>query len=149
MNKKDIDELLELCKFQYKPRNPDRIESFLKELELFWKLHPDLRFIQLIQVITGGEDMFYAEDDVILNLIMGLINQTNSCRDKLKRLDNNIEVCGVFRCEHIGEQILGTGILIPQFIYKNNDDANLKCKELNDKNNRDDIHFYVDIVTIK
>lgn len=53
-------------------RNPDRIPLILKELEMFWKQNPDWRLAQILANIhilyteTCGEDIFYMEDDLII-----------------------------------------------------------------------------------
>ena len=50
--------------FKYKKRNPDRIPLFLKELEEFWILNPDLRFGQILSILEKEleEDIFNAEE---------------------------------------------------------------------------------------
>ena len=52
-------------------RNVDRIPEVLNQLEKFWKLFPDWRFMQLINNIQRayGNDMFYVEDDKFKELI--------------------------------------------------------------------------------
>ena len=58
-------------------RNPNRIEPFLKELEKLWNENPDLRFFQLLFSVTYGQgDGFYIEDDKALELIKGMLNET-------------------------------------------------------------------------
>jgi len=48
-------------------RDPKRIKVILKNLELLWKEHPDLRLGQLLEICKdesgSGADMFCIEDD--------------------------------------------------------------------------------------
>ena len=50
-------------------RDINRIEPFLKQLEILWKQNPDMRFYQLIYAITQGKNMFTTEDDKMLEII--------------------------------------------------------------------------------
>ncbi len=52
-------------------RNVDRIPEVLNQLEKFWELFPDWRFMQLINNIQRayGNDMFYVEDDKLIKLL--------------------------------------------------------------------------------
>lgn len=50
-------------------RDINRIEPFLEQLEILWKQNPDMRFYQLIYATTQGKDMFYTEDDKMLEII--------------------------------------------------------------------------------
>ena len=54
-------------------RNKDRIPIFLQKIEELWELCPDLRFIQLIHMVTKGEDWFYKEDLEVYNRLKELI----------------------------------------------------------------------------
>lgn len=53
-------------------RDPERIDVIIDALKKVWKKHPDLRFYQLIENITGmdpdalGKSQFMVEDDVFL-----------------------------------------------------------------------------------
>ena len=57
-------------------RDINRIEPFLEQLEILWKQNPDIRFYQLIYAITQGKDMFYTEDDKMLEIIKSEIKKT-------------------------------------------------------------------------
>ena len=50
-------------------RNPERIDVMLEELSLLWKMYPDLRLGQLIEIVkfqSGSKaDTFNIEDDVL------------------------------------------------------------------------------------
>ena len=56
-------------------RDIKRIELLMTKLTEFWKQFPDLRFTQLMEVITTraikqyGKDPFYLEDDELSDLI--------------------------------------------------------------------------------
>ena len=51
-------------------RNPERIPDFCNTLAELWKDKcPDWRFGQLIMNFTGGQDIFYVEDDLMLEAI--------------------------------------------------------------------------------
>lgn len=53
-------------------RDPKRITPLLTELEKQWKRFPDWRFSQLIENIKrfyGVNDLFFIEDDKMLELI--------------------------------------------------------------------------------
>lgn len=60
-------------------RDPNRIPEFLKELEILWSKHPDLRFMQLMEYVKHGHRLegpelgFYTEDDKTLNRIKDLL----------------------------------------------------------------------------
>ena len=43
-------------------RNPERIDTILQKLEIYWRKNPDLRLGQIIGNAKGG---FYTEDNVI------------------------------------------------------------------------------------
>lgn len=50
-------------------RDINRIEPFLKRLEIVWKKHPDWRFGQLLEntlIYTG--DPFYIEDEEMIQI---------------------------------------------------------------------------------
>lgn len=44
-------------------RDPKRIPVLLQAIKEVWERHPDLRFCQLVQNITGMNDSFYLEDE--------------------------------------------------------------------------------------
>jgi hypothetical protein len=49
-------------------RNPERIDNILKQLEVLWKRHPDMRMGQLFEFINlcrhdTQEDFYYVEDE--------------------------------------------------------------------------------------
>lgn len=53
-------------------RDTARIERIMNALAEYWRLHPDLRFGQLmenIKTFSGYEDMYYVEDDELEALI--------------------------------------------------------------------------------
>lgn len=50
-------------------RDKKRIEPMLTKIEEVWKNHPQLRFGQLLVKVTGREDPFYVEDDILLKLL--------------------------------------------------------------------------------
>lgn len=44
-------------------RDPERIPRILDRLKEFWMANPDLRFHQMVAIISGLDDNFYLEDD--------------------------------------------------------------------------------------
>ena len=51
-------------------RDPNRIAHLLVLLGRLWKRNPDLRFAQIIEILKsklGTDDMFYVEDDDLIN----------------------------------------------------------------------------------
>lgn len=48
-------------------RDPARIDAMLEVLEVYWRLHPDLRLGQLVSTClpAGVHDPYYIEDEVI------------------------------------------------------------------------------------
>jgi hypothetical protein len=56
-------------------RDINRIEPFLKELEVLWEQKPDLRFGQLIYILADEikRDIFFPEEDEWLKHIKNLI----------------------------------------------------------------------------
>ena len=62
-------------------RDPKRIDVVLEEVAKFWKAHPDLRFIQMMNAIDFSgrftekrvpEDLFFLEDDAFLDIMRGI-----------------------------------------------------------------------------
>lgn len=51
-----------------KMRDPDRIPIILDKLRNLWQKYPDLRLGQLITMFFGNKDIFYIEDDKVLEL---------------------------------------------------------------------------------
>jgi len=43
-----------------------RIDPLIDLLREYWKSHPDLRLGQIVCNLSGNDDPFYTEDDVIL-----------------------------------------------------------------------------------
>lgn len=58
-------------------RDPKRIKPFLEEFENLWSMYPDLRFGQLVSIISSriDGDSFYIEDDVWLDKIREKISE--------------------------------------------------------------------------
>lgn len=50
-------------------RDPDRIVTVMAALLVAWQDVPDMRLGQLLVNITGKDDLFYVEDDVLLDEI--------------------------------------------------------------------------------
>ena len=50
-------------------RDPDRIVDVMAALLVAWQDVPDMRLGQLLVNITGKSDLFYVEDDVLLDEI--------------------------------------------------------------------------------
>lgn len=51
-------------------RDPKRIGLFCDRLKAVWAINPDLRFGQLVAMLqSAGGDLFYLEDDTVLQLI--------------------------------------------------------------------------------
>lgn len=65
-------------------RDTDRIKLFCEELAKAWESNPDLRFGQLsINLATYaltryGLDIFYIEDDKVIELLYEILNQERS-----------------------------------------------------------------------
>ena len=65
----ELERLSQIEQFEYKElmssRDYKRINPFLKEVELLWSMYPDLRFGQLIDMLSDkiDGDSFYAEDN--------------------------------------------------------------------------------------
>lgn len=58
-------------------RDPNRIKELLALFEAGWKKVPDLRFGQIIENLKryiGKEDIFYLEDDIMLDHIKDYFN---------------------------------------------------------------------------
>ena len=70
MNKDEIIKIVKSKQYYNKlPRDINRIEPFLKELEALWKLNPDIRFGQLVYWMTNEVNLFNIEDDKLLEII--------------------------------------------------------------------------------
>ena len=50
-------------------RNPERIDEFCNRLAAVWHKVPDWRFGQLMMNIFGNNDIFYYEDNTLINII--------------------------------------------------------------------------------
>ena len=50
-------------------RDINRIEPLLNKFQELWKLCPDIRFGQMVYIITSGKDIFNIEDDEMSLLI--------------------------------------------------------------------------------
>lgn len=48
-------------------RDPDRIVDVLAQLLITWQEFPDMRLGQLLVNVTGKSDVFYVEDDVLMD----------------------------------------------------------------------------------
>ena len=58
------------------PRDPDRIPEVLEAIKQLWEQHPDWRLGQLIRNVAPlGKDVFYVEDDVLLEGLQDLIER--------------------------------------------------------------------------
>lgn len=76
--RKKIEELEELSRINQlegkrlmTSRDPKRIKPFLEEFECLWSMYPDLRFGQLVNILSSKieGDSFYVEDDKWLTAI--------------------------------------------------------------------------------
>jgi uncharacterized protein YihD (DUF1040 family) len=89
-------------------RDLSRIDKILSELELLWKNNPDLRLTQLISWIglkTNSNDLYYVEDDVILQ----------SLKELTKNIDVKANVYKIIINEYIEEFITKVQKLYPDF----------------------------------
>jgi len=59
-------------------RDPKRIPVLLQAIKEVWERHPDLRFCQLVQNITGKNDSFYMEDDEFSRKIIEFTNMVEN-----------------------------------------------------------------------
>jgi len=58
----------------YKMRNPKRIPKILKELELIWKLYPNLRLGQLIFNLEYVDNIYNMEDEQLIKILRKYYN---------------------------------------------------------------------------
>ena len=59
-------------------RDPNRIAHLLVLLGRLWKRNPDLRFAQIIELLKSElwtDDMFYVEDDDLIELLERMIDK--------------------------------------------------------------------------
>ena len=56
-------------------REYKRIPELMMLVNELWTLHQDLRFIQLVDWITEGEDWFYKEDEEIIERLKELLDE--------------------------------------------------------------------------
>lgn len=67
-------------------RDPKRISKFINIAKQIWKMHPDLRFGQLIlNAIDNKEDLYYIEDDKLLEKIISLYSKKDEIDDFLNK----------------------------------------------------------------
>lgn len=50
-------------------RDPKRIQVVLNELRILWEKYPDWRLGQLLSNLPLDKDLFYIEDDEIINVL--------------------------------------------------------------------------------
>lgn len=50
-------------------RNPERIDKILQEISRIWHKYPDLRLGQLIGNVLEGTNLYYVEDDGLVNAL--------------------------------------------------------------------------------
>lgn len=55
--------------FPHPKRDPVRIYKFCNEFAALWATVPDLRFGQLISVIFSSKDLFYVEEDKMMEIL--------------------------------------------------------------------------------
>lgn len=56
-------------------RNPDRIQSVLNEIKKVWLKYPDLRLGQLILNVENQTNLYYVEDDRLIELLKSIYNR--------------------------------------------------------------------------
>lgn len=54
---------------EFTPRNPDRIDKTLEQIKKIWKENPDLRLCQLIGNCFEAKDLYYTEDNILLEAL--------------------------------------------------------------------------------
>lgn len=54
-------------------RDINRIEPLLNKFKEVWELHPDIRFGQMVYILTSETDLFNVEDDKMLDIINQLL----------------------------------------------------------------------------
>jgi uncharacterized protein YihD (DUF1040 family) len=77
-------------------RDPKRIKRILSLINSVWKESPDLRLLQLLEIViktskkeaprTGGRDRFYYEDDLLEESLLNHKAQNN--RKKTSKIEN-------------------------------------------------------------
>ena len=72
-------------------RDPKRISKFMTTVKDLWRLNPDLRFGQLILNViqTDKEDLFYIEDDVLLERLIKFYSGSDQMDEMLNNILNN------------------------------------------------------------
>lgn len=63
-------------------RDINRIDAFCAKLAEIWKKVPDLRFFQLMAIVTEKNDLFYTEDDQALTMIAALVDKISLKHDE-------------------------------------------------------------------
>ncbi len=59
-------------------RDKNRISIVLQQVAEIWEQHPDLRFMQMIDILQSKNgDMFYVEDDQFVNLLKIAMENVN------------------------------------------------------------------------
>lgn len=63
-------------------RDPKRIDGFINSFEKLWKEKPDLRFFQLVSILSNKacmykntNDDFFIEDDITIKIINEIIEK--------------------------------------------------------------------------
>ena len=50
-------------------RNEDRIDLIIDKIKLVWHKYPDLRLGQLLVALFGHDNIFYDEDEILLEIL--------------------------------------------------------------------------------
>ena len=55
-------------------RNPERIKVILQEIDAIWHKYPDMRLGQLIGNVLEGPNLYYVEDEGLVNALKDAYN---------------------------------------------------------------------------
>ena len=55
-------------------RNPERIKVILQEIDAIWHKYPDMRLGQLIGNVLEGPNLYYVEDEGLVNALKDVYN---------------------------------------------------------------------------
>lgn len=62
-------------------RDPNRIPKVINTIQEIWSKYPDLRFVQLVEILkfsisntTGKEDLYYMEDEELVEKLEKLLD---------------------------------------------------------------------------
>lgn len=105
-------------------RDPKRIDKVLKEISVIWHKYPDMRLGQLIGNVLEGPNLYYVEDDGLVNAL----KDTYENAEEVVTFDQDSYIFDLIK-KHPGE----LGFVLQEDNYESYKDTYLAIKGITDK----------------